>query len=160
MTDPALLHDTITIKKTINASTREVFNAWADPAARSEWGPPSEDEAIEFVENDFRIGGRDVSWCGQKGNLGFRVETLYYDIRPPERLLFTERVSMGDNLLSVSLVTVVLSDSGGTTTLGLTVQIASLVGEGMISGNRVGWEAALTNLDLYLTRISRMGDAG
>ena len=152
----SVLNETIAISRSINASLEQVFAAWADPVARAQWGPPSDDEAIEFLQSDFRVGGKDVSLCGQKGDLSFRVETHYYDIQTPLRLLFTERVSTGDNLLSVSLVTVVLSDSGGTTTLGLTVQIASLVGEGMISGNRVGWEAALTNLDLYLTQISPM----
>lgn len=150
MTGHALIHDTINIEKTINASAQQVFNAWADPAARSIWGPPSDDEAIEFLENDFRVGGKDVSLCGQKGDLRFRVDTVYHDIQQPLRLLFTERVSTDDNLLCVSLITAEFSEAGEATNLELTVQVASLVGEDMIGGNRGGWEAALNNLGVYL----------
>jgi uncharacterized protein YndB with AHSA1/START domain len=150
MTGRALIHDTINIEKTINASTQQVFTAWTDPAARSAWGPPSDDEAIEFLESDFRVGGRDVSLCGQKGDLRFRVETVYHDIQQPLRLLFTERVSTADNLLCVSLITAEFVEAGDATKLELTVQVASLVGETMIKGNRGGWEAALNNLGGYL----------
>ncbi len=150
MNDPTLTHDTITIERTINASAQQVFNAWADPTARSQWGPPSDDEAIEFLENDFRVGGKDVSLCGQKGDLRFQVDTVYHDIQEPLRLLFTERVSTDDNLLCVSLITVQFTETGKATELYLTIQVASLVGEDMIAGNRGGWEAALTNLADYL----------
>ena len=62
----ALVHDTIMITKIINAPAERIFSAWEDPAARSQWGPPSDDEAIEFLENDFRVGGVDIHQCGQR----------------------------------------------------------------------------------------------
>ena len=71
-----------------------MFLAWEDPKARLQWGPPSDDEALEFLENDFRVGGLDVHLCGKRGDLRFRVETRYYEVERPHRLLFTERVSM------------------------------------------------------------------
>lgn len=144
------MHETITIKRTIEAALEKVFTAWANPDARAIWGPPSVDEGMEFLETDFRVGGKDVYRCGQKGDFCFLVETIYHDIQEPLRLLFTERVSTEDNLLSVSLVTVDLSEIGKATKLDLTVQVASLVGQDMIAGNRGGWEAALNNLAAYL----------
>lgn len=150
MIDPTLIHEQIAIAVAINASAQRVFDAWADPAARSVWGPPSGDEAIEFLATDFRIGGRDVSRCGQRGDLRFRVESEYHDIRAPLRVLFTERVSTDGTLLCVSLVTAQFSAIGAATRLDLTAQVASLVGEDMITGNRGGWESALSNLKAYL----------
>lgn len=147
---PNATHETIRISRRINASPEQVFSAWADPVARAQWGPPSDDEAIEFLEHDFRVSGKDVSLCGQKGDLRFRVDTVYHDIREPLRLLFTERVSTDDNLLCMSLITAEFSTVGEATKLGLTVQVASLVGEDMIAGNRGGWEAALANLADYV----------
>ena len=105
---------------------------------------------MEFVEVDFRVGGKDVHVCGQKGDLRFRVETSYHDIQEPTRLLFTERVSAGDNTLCASLVTVDLAETSEGTRLDLTVQVASLVGEQMLTGNRNGWEAAIENLRHHL----------
>lgn len=148
--NPSLAHETITIDRTIKASPEIVFEAWAKPEARAIWGVPSEDEALEFIENDFRAGGMDVHMCGQKGDLRFRVETLYHEIQEPLRLLFTERVSTSGNILCASLVAVDLAKAGASTRLILTVQIASLVGAEMIEGNRGGWNSALANLEMFL----------
>ena len=145
-------HETITISRTIKASSTQVFKAWAEPGARAIWGPPSEDEAIEFVENDFRMGGKDVHLCGQKGNLKFRVETLYHDIQEPLHLLFTERVSTDGNILCASLITVDITKDGAGAKLLLTIQVASLVGKGMIEGSRGGWNAAFANLKVLLEK--------
>jgi len=72
---PSLAHETITISRTIKASSKQVFGAWADQQARSVWGPPSEDEEMKFIDTNFRVGGKDVHVCGQKGDLRFRVDT-------------------------------------------------------------------------------------
>ena len=145
MSEP-LIHDTIAISRTINASVKRVFSAWEDPKARSQWGPPSDDEALEFLENDFRVGGLDVHRCGQKGDLRFRVETRYYGINRPHRLLFTERVSTDGTLLSASLISVAIDGNEGVTELEVTIQIASLVGSDMIDGTRGGWVTAIDQL--------------
>ncbi|QUS54679.1 SRPBCC family protein [Pseudovibrio brasiliensis] len=148
-------HDTIIIREKLEASAEEVFAAWEDPKARMVWGVPSDDEAIAFLENDFRVGGLDVHQCGQKGDLRFRVETRYQDIRRPDLLLFTERVSTGDMLLSASLITVVLKELGSATELGVTVQVTSMVGADMIEATRGGWQASLARLAGYLERSLR-----
>ncbi len=138
-------HDTITIQRNIDASKATVFTAWSNPEARVQWGPPSDSEAIEYLETDFRVGGMDVSRCGEKGHLDYRVETLYHDICSPARLVFSERVSHDESTLSASLVTVEIEDLDGLTKLTLTIQIASLVGDDMIAGHKKGWSAAIDN---------------
>ena len=150
MTKPAASHETIETSRTIAASLEQVFRAWADPEARTIWGAPSKDEAVEFVENDFRVNGKDVHLCGQKGDLRFRVDTFYHDIQKPRRLLFTERVSTGGSILCASLITIDFAEVKEGTKLHLIVQVASLVGEEMIAGNRDGWRSALDNLEDYL----------
>lgn len=145
----AAVHDTIKITREIAGSPDLVFAAWADPGARAVWGPPSKEEAMAFLETDFRVGGRDVHVCGMKDDLRFRVETFYHDIQNASRLLFTERVSAGNAVLGASLITVELSQAGQATRLDLTVQVVSLVGGDLVAGNRNGWNAALANLDDY-----------
>ncbi|MFS8182330.1 SRPBCC family protein [Pseudovibrio denitrificans] len=148
-------HDTIIIREKLGASAEEVFAAWEDPKARVVWGVPSDDEAIAFLENDFRVGGLDVHQCGQKGDLRFRVETRYHDIRRPDLLLFTERVSTGDMLLSASLITVAMKEQDNATELSVTVQVTSMVGMDMIEATRGGWQASLVRLSGYLERSQR-----
>ena len=151
MKKTASAHETMTISRMIKASLEQVFNAWADPKARTLWGSPSKDEALEFIENDFRVDGRDVHLCGQKGDLRFRVETFYHDIQKPSRLLFTERVSTGKNTLCASLITVDFAEAKDGTRIDLMIQVASLVGGDLIAGNRGGWNAALDNLEDFFT---------
>lgn len=145
-----LVHETIAISRRIKASPDAVFSAWQSPKARSQWGPPSVDEAIQFLETDFRVGGRDISLCGPRDDLRFRVEATYCAIEQPDLVVFTERVSTEDALLSVSLITVAMTNADAGTQLDLTVQIASLVGGGMIDGARSGWNAALFNLKKHV----------
>lgn len=149
-------HDTIAISQTIEAPPEQVFAAWKDPQARALWGPPSDDEAIAFVETDFRVGGRDVHRCGPRHDLRFEVETHYHDISAPHRLLFTERVSTEGALLSVSLVTVTIDGNAEVSELDVTIQIASMVGTDMIDGTRGGWERALAQLGQYAAK-QRLG---
>ncbi|BBM03524.1 SRPBCC family protein [Microbulbifer sp. GL-2] len=150
-----ILHDTISINKTIKAPVEHVFSAWADPKARSIWGAPSEDVTIEFLESNFRVGGVDVHRCGRKSNLRFLVETRYYDISRPNRLLFTERVETDDEQLSLSTVTVEIEDFGKLVELNVTVQIVSLVGSEMIEGTRKGWEKAIAQLGEFVESPER-----
>ncbi len=77
MTNPAAVRETIATNRTIKASLEQVFKAWAGSEARTVWGPTSDDEAIELVENDFRMDGKDVHLCGQTGDLRFHVETIF-----------------------------------------------------------------------------------
>ena len=58
MNAPTLTHDTLTIERTINASSQQVFNAWADPAARSIWGPTSDDDEFLYAANCYCLGCR------------------------------------------------------------------------------------------------------
>lgn len=144
-------HETIIINRSVKASIEQVFAAFEDPKARAQWGPPSDDEAIEFIENDFREGSGDIHLCGEKGNLQYRVETRYYAINRPSRLIFTERISKADALLGTSLNSLSLSGNTSRTELVLTIQFTSVVGSEFISAVRSGWEIALDNLAAGLT---------
>lgn len=142
-------YDTLEFGRRINASPSLVFAAWQDPEARTIWGPPSNQEALEFVQTDFQEGGVDLYRCGQKGDLRFNVEAQYHSITP-HQLLFTERVMLDSSLLSLSLISVSMNEKDLGTDLKLTVQITSTCGSSMIDGNRNGWQAALVNLAKYV----------
>lgn len=143
------LHDTLVLERIYPASPARVFAAWKDPQARLRWAVPK-GQALVFDAVDFQVGGRDLSRCGDAGDLRYRLETLYEVIETDRRLILTERCRDGDTLLSVSLITVDIEPQAGGSRLTLTNQIVALDGGGMIEGSRHGWSAALDNLAEHL----------
>ena len=146
----SVVHDTILLEHIYAFPVSDV--AWKDPAARIVWGPPSDSEALEYESTDYRVGGSDVLRCGSKGNLNFHVETVYLDIVHEARVVNTETVSNEGGILSAALLTTEFEAVEPGTRLRLAIQIASFVGEGMVTGNREGNQIAMANLDRYLQR--------
>jgi uncharacterized protein YndB with AHSA1/START domain len=148
----AVTHSTIVLERSYDAPLERVFQAFADPQARLRWGTPSPGVDLVYDKADFRVGGLDVSRCGPRGKLIYRVETRYLDIEPDERIITAEVVSEGWHKLSVSLITVEFHAVGQSTRLTLTDQITAFGGKDMIAGSREGFGAALDNLVAELKR--------
>jgi uncharacterized protein YndB with AHSA1/START domain len=154
MTESSVTHATIMLERTYDASPARVFEALADPQARMRWGTPSKHVELVYDKADFRVAGLDVSRCGPRGKLFYRVETRYLDIEPEHRIVSTEVVSEGWNRLSVSLITVELQAVRLSTRLVLTDQIAAFGDKDMIAGSEAGFSAALANLAAEFARES------
>jgi uncharacterized protein YndB with AHSA1/START domain len=146
MSKPSIVHETFVIERTFEASPQRVFAAYADVEMRMRWGVPSDDEQIIYSESNFHVGGSDVYRCGSKGDLKYTGHVRYEHIVGDQRIIFVERVSLGDTELCVSLVSWELLPKQRGTLLVLTDQIASLVGSEMIEGAKRGTSAALDNL--------------
>ncbi|UVK42168.1 SRPBCC family protein [Mesorhizobium sp. AR07] len=146
MTEASVTHATIVLERIYEASPARVFQALADPRARVRWGTPSKNVELIYDKADFRVGGLDISRCGPRGSLIYRVETRYIDIEPEQRIVSTELVREGWNRLSASLITVELQPVGASTRLVLTDQIAAFGGKDMVAGSEAGFSAALDNL--------------
>ena len=153
MTAAPVNHDTIVIERSYEAPPARVFEAFANPQARMRWGTPSPNVQLIYDEADFRVGGVDISRCGPRGNLVYRVETRYRDIVPQRRIISTEVVSEGANRLCFALITVEFFPAGCNTRLILTDQVAAFGGRSLIEGHRAGHAAALENLTAELRRL-------
>ena len=160
MAGQSVMHETFVMERRYDAEPGRVFAALADPEARQRWAAPAPDQAIEYEEADFRIGGRDLSRCGPIGDLRYRVEARYLDIVPDRRIVFSETIGTGELRYSVSLISVTLAPAGPGTHLTLTVQIASLDGADMAPGCKAGLSAALDNLAVELNRSERTAKGG
>jgi len=120
-------YETFTLTRQFSATTDRVFGAFADPAARAIWSPPSPDEGVE-------------------------VETLYHAIDTGKLIHFTEILKVGDAIEGSSLVTVVLQPNDGTgTALTVILQAISLGDPTTIDEMHQGWDASLGNLAAWLT---------
>jgi len=125
--DRNVTHATFTLERSYPAPPARVFAAWADPAAKASWFTPGPGSGHEL---DFRVGGREVATGGPDGGPLMTFETLYRDIVPEQRIVYTSTLSAGADLMTVTLTTVEFTpaEDGGTRLI-LTEQGAYLDGQ-------------------------------
>jgi uncharacterized protein YndB with AHSA1/START domain len=110
----------ITMTRVFDAPRHLVFDALTKPDLLRRWflGPPG--WSLPVCEIDLRVGGAyRYVWRGPDGT-GMGMGGVYREVAPPERIVATERFDdpwyPGD-----ALVTTVLVEQGGQTTLTLTL---------------------------------------
>jgi uncharacterized protein YndB with AHSA1/START domain len=149
MTLTTTLHATLVFEREIPASVEEVFAAFADPVARSQWGAPSDTAVIIYDEADFREGGQDRFRCGSKANPNIHGLTRYLAITADRRVVSSETIDMDGKRLCASLTTLELAPHGEKTKLKNTTQLVSFIGLDMIKGHEAGHNGSLDNLVRY-----------
>ena len=123
MTDRCVVHSTFSLERVYQRSTGRVFAAWADPAAKARWFSPNGPHEL-----DFRVGGREVNRGHNQDGQVLTFESQYHDIVFGKRIAYTSTLSVGENLVTVSLTTVELTPDGDATRLVLTEHGAFLDG--------------------------------
>jgi uncharacterized protein YndB with AHSA1/START domain len=138
-------HGTIRLERTFKARPARVFAAWAEPKARAKWDVPGR-WVIAEQTFDFREGGRELKRFGPQDDPRLVVDTLYIDVVPERRIVFSYSMTSRGTPISVSLTTIDLSpapSSGGKDThLLLTEQIVFLDG----NDNAVNREEGLASM--------------
>jgi uncharacterized protein YndB with AHSA1/START domain len=124
----------IVLRRAFDAPRRLVFAALTTPALLVRWyGPPG--WTLPVCEVDLRVGGAYRFVSRGPDGAEFEMRGRYREIAPPERLMHTERYTdlapgpddtgaaggPGDE----ALVTTVLTETGGATTMTSTVRYAS-----------------------------------
>ena len=113
--DRYVTHATFSLERDYPVAPARVFAAWADPAAKARWFAASPDSGHRL---DFRVGGREVTHGGPEGGPVMTFESLYRDIVPQQRIVYTSTLSAGDDVMSVSLTTVEFRPAEGGTAEG------------------------------------------
>lgn len=150
MQERSVEHETIVMERQFKAAPPRVFAAWASAKARAQWMVPNHDwESVE-ESDDFRVGGREVSRLGPKGDPRFRAEKYYLDIVPEQRILMAGTMFAADRPISCSLATVELLAAGRGTRMIYTEQAAFLNGRDGADARRQGWKINLDKLDNFL----------
>jgi uncharacterized protein YndB with AHSA1/START domain len=153
MTAQQVVHDTFVVETAIESAPAEVFAAFADVRVREEWAAPGGD-TIVYEKADFRIGGVDVFRCGPKNDQRFHGTVWYHEIVPDHRIVYVEAVRVGDEPLSLALVTLELVPEREGTRLRSTNQLVSFTGAQMLADSRSGTRAALHNLAAWCARAA------
>jgi uncharacterized protein YndB with AHSA1/START domain len=110
MTERSVVHNTFTLERIYSVPISEVFRAWADPQIKVRWfaGDPAD------YELDFRRGGIERNSAIHDGKK-ITWESLYREIVPDERIVYTSVLCENGSVATVSLATVELvSEDNGT----------------------------------------------
>lgn len=108
-----ITHDTFTIDRTFRADRARAFRAWTSADEKRKWfvGPAGRWTEVRR-EVDFQVGGQEVlvGSFSVGGSSGFFA--TFQHIVDQTRIVYSYRMFVDEELLSVSLVTVEFADSG------------------------------------------------
>ncbi len=127
MTDRTVVHDTFVLERTYPATAERLFQAFADPVAKSLWFGGDGDLASGRHTLDFRVGGRE-HLTSSFGESTYTFDVTYMDIVPNQRIVYAYEMAMNGDRISVSVATVEILASGDGAQLVITEQGAFLDG--------------------------------
>ncbi len=101
-----------------------VFAAWSDPEAKGRWFAGRDAQH----SLDFRLNGRERVVSHQDEGPVVTFESIYHDIVPGRRIVYSSTLSNNDHVATVSITTVEFFPDGAGTRLELTEQDTYLDG--------------------------------
>lgn len=128
MTEHSVVHSTFVIERSYPASPAKVYFALSNPAAKRRWFADPDNPMTHRHEMDFRVGGKEVNAGGPKDGPIHVFNSVYQDIVPDQRIVYSYEMLFGETRISVSLTTIELLAEGNGTRLVMTEQGAFLDG--------------------------------
>jgi uncharacterized protein YndB with AHSA1/START domain len=139
----------VVITRVVNAPRRLVFEVWTNPKHLPRWMTGPDGWTMPVCEIDLRPGGQwHYVWRRADGT-EMSMTGTYREVVPPERVVHTE--SWGPEW-PATLNTLTLTESGGQTTMALTILYPSREARdaALQTGMKDGMEQTFANLDALL----------
>ena len=146
MTPSTVDHDSFVIERTFDIPVDRVFRAWSDPDAKARWFTGSSDTLGDTYELDFRVGGHETNRGGPPGGPIYTYDSVFRDIVPDQRIVYTYEMHADDARISVSVATVEFHAEGSSTRLRLTEQGVFLDGHDTSTQREAGTRSLLDSL--------------
>ena len=144
MSEFSTVHSTFSVERTYEASAARVFAAWSNPKARLQWEAVGDNFTTTYTENDFRVGGRDVSKFDFGKSDAYVADARYEDIVKDRRIVYAYTMSPS------SLTTISLTPVAQGTHVVLTEQITILDGGDKVEYRQAGIAGQLDQLGTFL----------
>lgn len=151
MTERSIAHATFNVERYFAASPKQVYDAWADPAAKAAWFRGPEENGRKY-SLDFRLGGTEHSSGTINGKVAYTYDAVIQNIVPSERIVFSYHMTIDGQPISVSLATVEFSPEGSGTKLHYTEMGAFLDRLDKIEYREHGTKDLLDKLNAELER--------
>lgn len=155
MSQQPVTHSTFAIERRYPASPERVFAAFSEKSAKRRWYADGKSMALEKFDMDFRVGGHDEAHFrfGDKSpfpGVPLVYHTAYQDIVPNQRLVYAYTLTLGDKIVSGSLVTFEFLPAEGGTDVLFTEQGAYFEGADGPKIREQGWRDLLEKLAISL----------
>ena len=150
MSEYSTVHSTFSVERTYEASPARVFAAWSDPKARLQWEAIGDNFTTTYTQNDFRVGGRDVSKFDFGKSDQYVADARYEDIVKDRRIVYAYTMSHNERRISSSLTTISLKPVAEGTHVVLTEQITILDGGDKVEYRQAGIAGQLDQLGTFL----------
>lgn len=151
-TTPATIETVLRVRRTLAASRKEVYRAWTQPEALTQWMAPTDEYEVSVPELDLRVGGRYRLEMHHSGGAVHKLQGTYRVLQPYEKLAFTWAWE-GDPAMVETLVTVELTGQGQATDMLLTHDFFPDVAAR--DKHVEGWGGCLGRLERYFERTAR-----
>jgi uncharacterized protein YndB with AHSA1/START domain len=145
MSDRSIVHATFTLERHYQAPPKRVFEVWADSEAKARWFAGN----APRYQLDFRPGGIERNDADHNGK-HITWESLYREIVPNERIVYTSVLSEDDVVATLSLTSVEFVPDGEATRLVLVEAGAYLDGREQPAWREEGTGSWLDALGRYL----------
>jgi uncharacterized protein YndB with AHSA1/START domain len=152
-------HGSFIIERRYSASPERVFAAWSDAKAKRSWFAEGEGWDIKSYELDFHEGGKETSKFRLENSKGSPIgdawignDTVFNEIIPNERIIYTYSMDRNGVRFSISLASVEFHAADNGTCLILTEHGAFFDGADGIKMREQGWQELLGKLDEFLAK--------
>ncbi len=146
MKERSVTHSTFVIERSYGATPERVFAAFSDSGKKRSWFGQGEKTTTEEFQMDFRVGGVERTVRRTKDGLTFTNDTVYRDIVVNRRIVISYNMSVGDQRISSSQVTIELLPNEKGTQLLFTEQGAFFKGADGPQIREEGWRKLLDQL--------------
>jgi uncharacterized protein YndB with AHSA1/START domain len=143
------IHNTFVLERTFPVAPERVFAAFADPAVKQRWFTGG--AGTQHYELDFREGGKECAKTRLPegtpvAGLLCTNNTIYLNIVPSKRIVFTTTMHIEANCISASLATIELIPTAAGTDLIFTHQAAFFEGADGPAMREAGWKSLFDRL--------------
>jgi uncharacterized protein YndB with AHSA1/START domain len=109
MAEPNVNHSTFVVERTYPQTPARVFASFAEAGRKRRWYAEGDHEIQEY-DLDFRVGGEEhFRYRFKEGHpiAGSEIDNVssYQDIVPEQRIVFTQKMSLNGNPVSVAVIT-------------------------------------------------------